>query len=154
MYTLERATLYLVMALGAYEATAYLFIDKKWAQIILFGDFKYYFYVYLIMAVAIPFVLLFKHFLNAYFKVFASISIIIGTYIGKMVFVYGGNAYPLSNRFGVGFEKYSEYEQVKQVVFFMPSMGEIAVVIGSIGVILVIYKVVDSFLNVSLIREH
>lgn len=154
MYTLERATLYLVMALGAYEATAYLFIDKKWAEIILFGDFKYYFYLYLVMAVAIPFVLLFKHYLNIYFKVIASISIIIGTYIGKMVFVYGGNAYPLSDRFGVGFEKYSEYEYVKEVIFFMPPLGEIAVVIGSFGLILVIYKVVDSLLSVSLIREH
>ena len=153
MYILERTTLYFVMALGMYEATAYLFIDKKWADIILFGDFKYYFYVYLVMAVAIPFALLFKHCQNMYFRIVASVSIIIGTYIGKMVFVYGGNAYPLSNRFGVGFEKYSEYDQVKEVIFFMPPLGEIAVVVGSVGVILFIYKVVDLFLSVSLIRE-
>lgn len=154
MFILERATLYFVMALGAYEATAYLFIDKKWAEIILFGDFKYYFYLYLLMAVAIPFTLLFKHYLNIYLRVTAAISIIIGTYIGKIVFLYGGNAYPLSDRFGVGFEKYSEYGEVKEVIFFMPSLGEIAVVIGSIGIILVIYKVADSLLSVSLIREH
>ncbi|MEA3369970.1 MAG: NrfD/PsrC family molybdoenzyme membrane anchor subunit [Campylobacterota bacterium] len=154
MFILEKATLYFVMALGAYEATAYLFIDKKWAEIILFGDFKYYFYLYLVMAVAIPFALLFKHLPNIYLRVTATISIIIGTYIGKMVFLYGGNAYPLSDRFGVGFEKYYEYDQVKEVIFFMPPLGEIAVVIGSVGVVLVIYKVVDSLFSVSLIREH
>ena len=154
MFMLERATLYFVMALGAYEATAYLFIDKKWAEIILFGDFKYYFYLYLMMAVAIPFALLFKHYMNIYLRVFAAVSIIIGTYIGKMVFLYGGNAYPLSDRFGVGFEKYFEYGEVKEVIFFMPLLGEIAIVIGSVGIILVIYKVVDSLFSVSLIREH
>lgn len=154
MFILERATLYFVIALGAYEATAYLFIDKKWAEIILFGDFKYYFYLYLVMAVAIPFSLLFKHYLNISLRVIAAISIVIGTYIGKTIFLYGGNAYPLSNRFGVGFEKYGDYEQVKEVIFFMPSLGEIAVVVGSLGVIIFIYKIVDSFFSVSLMREH
>ena len=154
MYMLERATLYLIMALGAYEATAYLFIDKKWAEIILFGDFKYYFYMYLIMAVALPFALLFKHHLNIYLRAIAAISIVIGTYIGKIIFVYGGNAYPLSDRFGVGFEKYMEYDQVKDVIFFMPPMGEIAIVVGSIGIILIIYRVIDSFFSVSSMREH
>ena len=154
MYVLERATLYLVMALGAYEATAYLFIDKKWAEIILFGDFKFYFYAYLLMAVAIPFALLFKHYMNIYLRVTAAVSIIVGTYIGKIVFLYGGNAYPLSNRFGVGFEKYFEYDEVKEVIFFMPSIGEVAIVIGSFGIVLVIYKVVDSLFSVSLMREH
>ena len=154
MFLLERATLYLIMALGAYEATAYLFIDKKWAEIILFGDFKYYFYLYLIMAVAIPFALLFKHHLNIYLRAIAAISIIVGTYIGKIIFVYGGNAYPLSDRFGVGFEKYSEYDRVKDVIFFMPPLGEIAVVVGSLGIIIFIYKVVDSLFSVSSMKEH
>lgn len=113
-----------MIILGAYEATAYLFIDKKWAQIILFGDFKFYFYAYLILAVAIPFVLLFKDYTNNFVKVIAALSIIVRTYLGRIIFVYGGNAYPMSDRFGVGFEKYSEYEAVKEVIFFMPPWGE------------------------------
>ncbi len=149
LYILERAGLYFVMALGAYEATAYLFIDKKWAAIILFGEFKYYFYLYLVLAVGIPFALLFKHYLNAYLRTIAAVSMIIGTYIGKLVFVYGGNAYPLSDRFGVGFEKYSEYERVKDVIFFMPSLGEIAIVVGSIGIVLLVYKLSDLYFCVS-----
>jgi len=149
LYILERAGLYFVMALGAYEATAYLFIDKKWAAIILFGEFKYYFYVYLILAVGIPFALLFKHYLNGYLRLIAAVSMIVGTYIGKMVFVYGGNAYPLSDRFGVGFEKYSEYERVKDVIFFMPSLGEIAIVVGSIGIVLLVYKLSDLYFSIS-----
>ena len=141
-YILERATLYFVLALGGYEAMAYLFIDKNWAQIILFGDFKYYFYIYIGLAVIIPFTLLFRRKLTRKLKLLAAISIICGTYLGKMIFVYGGNAYPMSNRFGVGFEKYSEYEQVKEIIFFMPPLGEIAVVLGSFGVFLFIYRII------------
>lgn len=154
MELIKTITLYSVIALGAYEATAYLFIDKKWAEIILFGDFKFYFYAYLGLAIAIPFILLFKEHTNAFAKVTASISIIIGTYLGKMIFVYGGNAYPMSDRFGVGFEKYAEYEPVRDVIFFMPPLGEILVVLGSVGIVLFIYKMTDAFFSVSLMREH
>jgi len=154
MSLIQKMTLYGVMFLGAYEATAYLFIDKKWAEIILFGDFKLYFYTYLALAVCIPFILLYKDFLNNSYKVIASVFIIIGTYLGKMIFVYGGNAYPMSDRFGVGFEKYGEYEPVREVIFFMPPIGEILVVIGSIGVVLLVYKLVDVYFSVSKMREH
>ncbi len=154
MSLLQKITLYSVMALGAYEATAYLFIDKNWAQIILFGDFKFYFYAYLLLAVAIPFVLLFKDFVHNFTKVVAAFAIIIGTYLGRAIFVYAGNAYPMSDRFGVGFEKYGEYDVVKEVIFFMPPLGEIAIVVGSLGIILLIYRVVDSIFSVSLIQEH
>ena len=142
-YFLEKITLYAIISLGAYEAIAYLFIDQKWAQIILFGDFKYYFYIYIIMTVLLPITLLFIRAFNNFFKILASISIILGTYLGKLIFVYGGNAYPMSDRFGIGFEKYSEYEEVKNVIFFMPSFGEIAIVIGSVGIIFFTYTLMD-----------
>jgi len=154
MSLIQKVTLYSVIALGAYEATAYLFIDKKWAEIILFGDFKFYFYAYLAMAVGIPFALLFKDLPHNGYKILASVFIIVGTYLGKMIFVYGGNAYPMSDRFGVGFEKYTEYEPIKEVIFFMPPVGEIAIVVGSLGIIVLLYKVTDAFLSVSKMREH
>jgi len=149
IHVLERVALYLVMALAMFEALAYLNIDRKWGEIIMFGDFKYYFYLYLILAIIIPFTMLFRERKNKYIKIIASISIILGTFVGKAVFVYGGNAYPMSDRFGVGFEKYSEYEEVKEVVFFMPPLSEVAIIIGSIGVILFVYRVVDLYFSVS-----
>lgn len=153
MSLIQKMTLYAVIALGAYEATAYLFIDKKWADIILFGDFKYYFYAYLALSVGIPFVLLFNSFMHNGFKIIASISIIFGTYLGKLIFVYGGNAYPMSNRFGVGFEKYSEYAPIKSVIFYMPPLSEIAICIGSIGIIIFLYKMTDAFVSISKLQE-
>ena len=146
---LQKITLYLVIALGIYEVIAYLFIDKKWAEIILFGDFKYYFYLYILLAVAIPFGSIFHKHSKRLIYLGASVSIVVGTYLGKLIFVYGGNAYPMSDRFGVGFEKYSEYEVLKETIFFMPPLSEIAIVIGSFGVVLFIFRMADIIFSVS-----
>ncbi len=154
MALIQKITLYMVIALGVYEATAYLFIDKRWAEIILFGDFKLYFYLYLTLAVGIPFIVLFQHSIHNYYKILASISIIVGTYLGKIIFVYGGNAYPMSDRFGVGFEKYGEYTPLRDIIFFMPSFGEIAVVVGSIGIVILVYSIIDIYFSVSKMRNE
>ncbi|GEM_PF-543102 len=149
---LKKIALYCVVILGAYEATAYLFVDKKWAQIILFGDFRWYFLTYLTFAIGLPFVLLYRELGKYPLKILAAVSIIIGSYLGRLIFVYGANAYPMSDRFGVGFEKYGEYEPIQHMIFHMPSDGEIFISLGSIGVILAVYALVDMFFNVSKAR--
>jgi len=155
---LVKVTLVSVIALAAYEAVAFLFIDKNWANVILFGEFKYYFYLYMILAVALPIVLLllklFSKKVSDFFLVLASVLIVIGTYIGRLVFVYGGNAFPMSDRFGTGFEKYGEYEVIKESIFFYPTMSEVLVVVGSFGVVLFLYSVIESFLSVSAPNDH
>jgi len=155
---LKKVAIASIIALGAYEAIAFLFIDKHWASVILFGNFKYDFYIYMFFAIVLPFGLLsynlVKGKVDSLFTILSAVSIMIGTYIGRMIFVYGGNAYPMSNRFGTGFEKYGEYETIKSVIFDPPSSSEIFVVIGSIGVILFVYHIIDSFFSTSKVREH
>ncbi len=97
---------------------------------------------------------MFKHYLNIKLKFIAALSIIFGTYLGKIIFVYGGNAYPMSDRFGVGFEKYSEYEQIKEMIFFMPHWSEIAITVGSIGIILFIFRLAEISFSISKVSEH
>ena len=108
IHFLRVSILYAMAVLAIYEAIAYLFIDKDWGAIILFGEFKFYFYLYLFLAVGLPFLLKFKKHSNLLWVTLGAISVVIGTYLGRYVFVYGGNAYPMSNRFGTGFEKYGE----------------------------------------------
>ncbi|WP_297440201.1 NrfD/PsrC family molybdoenzyme membrane anchor subunit [Sulfurimonas sp.] len=152
---LRISLLYCIALLAMYEAVAYLFIDKKWGAIILFGEFKYYFYIYLVFAVGLPFLLNFKSHTHKIFIISGAFFAVIGTYIGRYIFVYGGNAYPMSNRFGTGFEKYSEYEVVKEFLFFLPHFSEVLVVIGSLGVVLAAYKFLDTLLSVSTVsQEH
>ena len=151
---LRKSSLYVIALLAIYEATAYLFIDKEWGAIILFGEYKIYFYIYLFLAVGLPFALEFKEHANNAWIVLGSLSVLAGTYLGRYIFVYGGNAYPMSNRFGLGFEKYGEYEQAKEFIFFNPHLNEVLVVIGSLGVVLAVYKILDTLFSVSKIREH
>ncbi len=155
---LVKIALACIILLAAYEATAFLFIDKDWANVILFGRFKYDFYIYMFFAIAVPFSLLLLSYIkensSPFFMAVASISIIIGTYIGRLIFVYGGNAYPMSDRFGTGFEKYGEYSIAKSFIFTPPSINEIFVIVGSIGVVFMVYAILENFLDVSKIREH
>jgi len=151
---LRKSSLYVIALLAIYEATAYLFIDKQWGAIILFGQFKLYFYAYLFLAVGLPFALEFNEHANKFWIITGAISVILGTYLGRYVFVYGGNAFPMNDRFGMGFEKYGEYEQAKEFIFFSPHASEIMVVIGSLGVVLAAYKLLDTLFSVSQIREH
>lgn len=151
---LRKSSLYVIALLAIYEAAAYLFIDKNWGAIILFGQFKLYFYAYLFLAIGLPFALEFNEHTNKLWIIIGAISVVAGTYLGRYVFVYGGNAYPMNDRFGLGFEKYGEYEQAKEFIFFAPHMNEILVVIGSVGVVLAAYKLLDVLFSVSKIREH
>ncbi len=151
---LKHIALYCVVILGAYEATAYLFVDQKWAQIILFGPFRWYFVTYLIFAIGIPFLLLYREHGKYFLKMAAAVSIIIGSYLGRFIFVYGANAYPMSDRFGTGYEKYGEYEPVLSMIFVPPSLSEILICIGSFGVALFVYSLINTLFDVSLITKN
>ncbi len=146
--------LYAMVILGAYEATAYLFIDKAWGGVMLFGEFKYYFFAYVITAVGIPFVILFRRTHSIFWITVASIFIICGTYLGRIMFVYGGNAFPMSDTVGTGFQKYGEYEIIKDYIFFFPHYSEVLIVLGSVGVVMVVYNIIESLFSVSKLNNH
>lgn len=146
--------LYAMVILGAYEATAYLFIDKAWGGVMLFGEFKYYFFAYVITAVGIPFVILFRRTHSIFWITVASIFIICGTYLGRIMFVYGGNAFPMSDTVGTGFQKYGEYEIIKDYIFFFPHYSEVLIVLGSVGVVMVVYNIIESLFSVSKPNNH
>ena len=151
---LRKMGLITITLLAVYEAIAYLSIDKEWAFLILFGPFKYAFFGgYILLAMTIPYLLMLKESKNI-LTVIASIFMIIGTYIGRYIFVYAGNAFPMSDRFGTGFEMYDQYAKIKDYYYYPPEMSEVLVVIGSFGVILAVYVIIEKLFSVSKIREH
>ena len=136
METIRKAILFFVIIVSAYEIFAYLVVDKTWAFNILFGYFKYaYFGGYILLALVLPFLLTFNKG-KPILTIIASISTIIGGYIGRYLFVYGGNANPLSDRFGTGYEKYDFYGVANSINYVWPHQAEVFIVIGSIGVAL------------------
>ncbi|WP_331774894.1 NrfD/PsrC family molybdoenzyme membrane anchor subunit [Sulfurospirillum sp. 1612] len=151
---IRKAMLFFIIVLAAYEIIGYLAVDKSWAFIILFGPFKYaYFGGYILLAMIVPFLLTFQKG-NPIWVVLASVCTVVGGYIGRYIFVYGGNANPLSDRFGVGYEKYDMYSIADKINYTWPHQAEIFIVIGSIGVVLAVYKLVNVLFSVSKLREH
>lgn len=143
-----------VSVLGLYEILAYMSVDKDWAFIILFGEFKYlYFAGYILLTIALPFLLVVIQ-RKPIFTIIAGVLTIIGGYIGRYIFVYGGNANPMTNRFGIGYEKYDTYEIASTFNYVPPHLGEICIVVGSIGVCIVIYHIFDIFFSLEKVREH
>lgn len=152
MSLIRKAMLFFIYLLAIYEVVGYLVIDKDWAFIILFGEFRgLYFGGYILFTLVLPFLLLFrivKHYILA-----ASISAIIGGFIGRILFVYGGNANPMSNRFGIDYEKYNFYDLVSRFNYVPPHLGEILIVVGSVGIVIIIYKLVDTLFSINIERE-
>jgi hypothetical protein len=154
MDLIRRAMLFFVFILGLYEIIGYMTVDKDWAFLILFGPFSYLYFVgYIFLTLALPFLFIVKPG-KPILTVFASICVLIGGFVGRYLFVYGGNANPMSNRFGTGYERYDYYSVTKSFNYMTPHLGEILVVIGSIGVAIMIYKLFDSLFSVGDLREH
>ncbi|MDK9706112.1 MAG: polysulfide reductase NrfD [Desulforhopalus sp.] len=154
MALVRKAMLFFIVALGAYEVLGYLTVDDRWVDVILFGPLRTaYFTGYIFLTLALPFVLLIAS-AKPIFTVFASCCVLLGGFIGRCIFVYGGNAYPMSNRSGTGFEKYDQYAMANSFSYVSPHFSEILIVLGSIGVAMIIYKLFDGLFSVGELREH
>ncbi len=152
MSLIRKSMLFFLYLLAIYEVIGYLVIDKDWAFIILFGEFRVLFFGgYVLFALVLPFLLLVKP--DRSYIIPASISVIIGGYIGRYLFVYGGNANPLTNRFGVGYEKYDFYSLTTNFNYVSPHLGEIFIVVGSVGVAIFIFKLVDTLFSITKQRD-
>lgn len=153
MGLIRKAMVFFISLLALYEVFAYLAVDKDWTLIILFGEFKtMYFGGYILLALALPFLFVFRE-SKPFLTVMASVFVIIGGYIGRYIFVYGGNANPMTNRFGTGYEKYDFYSLASSFHYENPHLGEIFIVVGSIGVVLAVYSLFDSLFSVGKLRD-
>lgn len=151
---IRKAMLFFVFILGLYEIIGYMTVDKDWAFLILFGPFSsVYFLGYVLLTLALPFLFIVKPGKPIY-TVIASVFVLIGGFIGRYLFVYGGNANPMSNRFGTGYERTDFYGIAQSFIYNSPHMGEIFIVIGSIGVAIIIYKLFEGLFSVDELREH
>lgn len=154
MNLIRQAMLFFVFVLGLYEIVGYMTVDKDWAFLILFGPFAVvYFAGYIFLTLALPFLFIVKPG-KPIFTVIASLCVLAGSFFGRYLFVYGGNANPMSNRFGTGYERYDFYSVAESFHYVAPHLGEIFIVVGSIGVAMVIYKVFDRLFSVGNFREH
>ena len=131
MDLIRRTMLFFICLLGLYEVVGYLTVDSAWSSLILYGPFSgLYFGGYIMLTLALPFLLTVRK-TGSFSTLVASILVIVGGFIGRYIFVYGGNANPMTNRFGMGFEKYDFYGEASSFNYLTPHLGEILIVVAS-----------------------
>jgi len=110
------------------------------------APFSTMFYGYVIVGLVLPLVLFFMK-----QDVLAGVLIAIGTFSARELFVYGGNAEPMTNRFGMGPEAFSTYNvaEIEKIVYESPHTMEVLVIIGCLGLGIAIFKLLDTLLDVS-----
>jgi len=83
--------------------------------------------------------------------VLAGFLIAIGTFSARELLVYGGNAEPMTNRFGMGPEAFSTYNvaELEKVIYEAPHTMEVLIIIGALGLGIAIFKLLDTLLDVS-----
>ncbi len=110
------------------------------------APFSTMFWGYVVVGLALPLVLFFikQDFL-------AAILMAIGTFSARELFVYAGNAEPMTNRFGMGPEAFSTYNvaELEKVVYENPHTMEVLIIIGCVGLGIAIFKLLDTLLDVS-----
>lgn len=154
MDLIRKAMMFFIFSLGIYEIYGYMTVDKEWAYHILFGPFSVaYFLGYILLTLAVPLLLVLRPG-KPLRTVYASIAVILGGFVGRYLFVYGGNANPMSNRFGTGFERYDFYAVSKSFIYNSPHLGEILIVAGSVGIAMITYTIFDSLFSVGKLRNH
>lgn len=154
MNLIRRALIFFIVLLGLYEFIGYMTVDEDWVQLILYGPFQpLYFMGYVLLTFALPLLLVMKPGKTG-LTVIASVCVLIGGYVGRFLFVYGGNAVPMSNRFGTGYETTDLYGVAKSFIYTSPHLGEVLIAIGSIGIAIIVYKLFDGLFSVGNLREN
>jgi len=137
--TLKKVAMVLIVLVGIYETISGLGSIGE-------APFTTMFWGYIIVGLVLPLGLLA---VNQNFL--AGILIAIGTFAARELFVYGGNAEPMTNRFGMGPEAFSTYNvaEIEKVVYEAPHTMEVMVIIACFGVGIAIFKLLDTLLDVS-----
>jgi Ni/Fe-hydrogenase subunit HybB-like protein len=142
-----------IIILGLYELYAGTMMPAAYKENIANGLFGNWFMIgYVAIGSVLPLLLLIKK--SNTLTMLASVLLIIGAYINRYIFVYGGNSVPMTDRAGTGFQADRAYESAAQVIYIPPHLAEVAIVFGSFGVALLLYKFADTLLSFSKERAH
>jgi len=142
-----------IVILGLYELYAGTIMPEIYKNNIAHGLFGNWFMIgYVGLGSILPLLLLMKK--SNGMTILAGVFLIIGAYINRYLFVYGGNSVPMTDRAGTGYQATSITENAQSVIYMPPHAEEIAIVFGSFGVALLVYKFADTLFSFSKERGH
>ncbi len=144
-----------VILAAIYEVIDFMVVDPKWMNLIIAGSpISWMYWGWIILGIAVPFVLFLTKKPSA--VLIGGISAVIGTFLMREAFIYGGNIVPMTDRFGTGPEATSLYNlaEITPYAYIPPHTMEILVIIGCLGLGIAIYSIIDSLFDVRSVNDH
>jgi len=145
-----------VIALAAiYEVINFLVVDPKWINLIIGGSpITWMYWSWIILGIAVPFVAFLTK--NKTAVLIGAISAIIGTFLMRQAFIYGGNIVPMTDRFGNGPEATGIYNlaEITPWAYVPPHTMEWFIIIGCLGLGIAIYAILDKLFDVRNINDN
>ncbi len=146
----------ILTALAAlYEIINFMVVDPKWISLIIHGSpISWMYWGWIVLGIALPFVLFLTK--KPTLALVGAISAVIGTFLMRQAFIYGGNIVPMSDRFGKGPEATSLYQldAITPWAYAPPHTMEVLVVIGCLGLGIAIYSLLDSLFAVRDVNDN
>jgi len=145
----------LTVLAALYEIVNYMTVDPKWIKLIMAeSPISWMYWGWIILGIALPLVLWLTKKPGAI--LLGAISALIGTFLMRQAFIYGGNIVPMTNRFGMGPEATSVYnlDTVTPYAYIAPHTMEILIIIGCVGLGIAIYSILDSLFDVRNINDN
>ncbi|EDM24583.1 NrfD/PsrC family molybdoenzyme membrane anchor subunit [Caminibacter mediatlanticus] len=144
-----------IILAAIYEVINFMVVDPQWINLIIAGSpISWMYWGWIILGIAIPFIAFISK--NKSLILIGSISLIIGTFLMRQVFIYGGNIVPMTDRFGKGPEATSLYNlaEITPYAYIPPHTMEVLIVIGCLGIGLAVYSLIDSLFDVRNINDN
>jgi hypothetical protein len=145
----------LVALAALYEVVNFMVVDPKWMNLIVAGSpISWMYWGWIILGIVIPFVLFLTKKPTA--VLLGAISAVIGTFLMRQAFIYGGNIVPMSDRFGNGPEATGIYNlaEITPWAYIPPHTMEVLVIIGCLGLGIAIYSILDSLFDVRNVNDN
>jgi len=153
--TASKVGIALTALAALYEVVNFMVVDPKWMNLIVKGSpISWMYWGWIILGIVVPFVLFLAR--KPATSLIAAISALIGTFLMRQAFIYGGNIVPMTDRFGTGPEGTSIYDlgYIKPYAYIAPHTMELLIIIGCLGLGIAIYSILDSLFDVRNINDN
>jgi len=154
--TAAKVGIVLTVLAALYEVVNFMTVDPKWMHLLLSGSpISGMYWGWLILGIAIPFVLFLTK--NNGAILLGAISALIGTFLMRQAFIYGGNIVPMTERVnGAGYQVNSLYQldALTPYSYIAPHSMEILIIIGCVGLGIAIYAILDKLFDVRNINDN
>ncbi len=145
----RKASIVFIILAAIYEIINFMVVDPKWMNLIIKGSpISWMYWAWIVLGIVIPFALFLTK--NKNLILLGAISGLIGTFFMRQTFIYGGNIYPMSDRFGMGPEATSLYQldAITPWAYVPAHTMEWLIIIGCLGLGIAIYSILDSLFDI------